>query len=108
MSGGRGGLPLSRRQITVLASAFITRAVMWLGVWTVTKSAFIASAAWSHIRLTANPKRPRKGIMPSPTTSEDPYRLPRQVVPAHYDLRIEPDFSSHSFTGHEVVTLTVV
>ena len=37
----------------------------------------------------------------------DPYRLPRHVIPTHYDLRIEPDLPSHSFTGHEVVTVTV-
>ena len=38
----------------------------------------------------------------------DPYRLPRHVIPTHYDLRIEPDLPSHSFTGHEVITLTVI
>ncbi|MGZ8422651.1 MAG: M1 family metallopeptidase, partial [Nitrospira sp.] len=45
--------------------------------------------------------------MSSSTTPQDPYRLPRHCIPTHYDLRIEPDLSSHSFTGHEVVTLTV-
>ncbi len=65
------------------------------------------SAAWSHTILTANPTRPIKNIMSSSTTPQDPYRLPRHTIPTHYDLRIEPDLSSHSFTGHEVVTLTV-
>ncbi len=40
-------------------------------------------------------------------TTHDPYRLPNHVRPTQYDLRIEPDLTAHSFTGHEVVTLTV-
>jgi puromycin-sensitive aminopeptidase len=37
----------------------------------------------------------------------DPYRLPRHVVPTRYELRLEPDLSTASFTGAETVTLTV-
>ena len=44
----------------------------------------------------------------SPAMVSDPYRLPRHVIPTHYDLRIEPDLHAHSFTGHEMVTLTVI
>ncbi len=37
----------------------------------------------------------------------DPYRLPRNVVPTRYDLRLEPDLQSFTFAGEETVTLTV-
>jgi puromycin-sensitive aminopeptidase len=37
----------------------------------------------------------------------DPYRLPRCVVPTRYDLRLEPDLASCTFTGEETVTVTV-
>ena len=103
-----GEPPLSRRQTALLAARVITNAAVWLGVWTITEPVFLAAAAWSHLKLTVNPRRSIKNIMPSSTTSQDPYRLPRHIIPAHYDLRIEPDLSSHLFTGHEVVTLTVV
>ncbi|MGZ9188660.1 MAG: M1 family metallopeptidase, partial [Nitrospira sp.] len=107
MSGERAGSPLSRRQTALLTARLITKAAVWLGAWTITEPALYAAAAWSHAILTANPRRPIKNIMSSSTTPQDPYRLPRHCIPTHYDLRIEPDLSSHSFTGHEVVTLTV-
>ena len=37
----------------------------------------------------------------------DPYRLPRNVVPTRYDLRLEPDLTTFSFTGQETITVTV-
>ncbi|MGH7344906.1 MAG: M1 family metallopeptidase [Candidatus Rokuibacteriota bacterium] len=37
----------------------------------------------------------------------DPYRLPRHVRPTRYDLRLEPDLASLTFTGDETVTLEV-
>ena len=37
----------------------------------------------------------------------DPYRLPRQVVPTRYDLRLELDLTATSFAGQETITLTV-
>ncbi|HMI38316.1 MAG TPA: M1 family metallopeptidase [Nitrospiraceae bacterium] len=37
----------------------------------------------------------------------DPYRLPRHVIPIRYDLRLEPDLPSSSFSGQETITLTV-
>ena len=40
--------------------------------------------------------------------TEPSYRLPRQVVPRHYRLRMEPDLDAATFTGSEVVTLEVV
>ena len=40
--------------------------------------------------------------------NEPSYRLPRQVIPRHYRLRMEPDLDTATFTGSEVVTLDVV
>src|SRR5215475_1323231 len=37
----------------------------------------------------------------------DPYRLPRNVVPTRYDLRLEPDLKTFTFAGDETITLTV-
>ncbi|MGH7313499.1 MAG: M1 family metallopeptidase, partial [Candidatus Rokuibacteriota bacterium] len=37
----------------------------------------------------------------------DPYRLPRHAAPTRYELRLEPDLSTATFTGSEVVTITV-
>lgn len=37
----------------------------------------------------------------------NPYRLPRQVVPTRYDLRLEPDLTNATFAGQETITLTV-
>ena len=35
------------------------------------------------------------------------YRLPRTVIPSRYDLTLEPDLAEATFTGSEVVTLSV-
>ena len=37
----------------------------------------------------------------------DPYRLPRHVRPTRYDLRLEPDLATLTFTGDQTVTLEV-
>ncbi len=37
----------------------------------------------------------------------DPYRLPPHVIPTHYDLRLEPDLTAFSFSGTEIITVTV-
>ena len=42
-----------------------------------------------------------------PPVTLDPYRLPRQAVPARYDLRLEPDLIHATFAGQETITLTV-
>ncbi len=39
--------------------------------------------------------------------SVDPYRLPRHVIPTRYDLRLEPDLTTKTFTGRATVTLSV-
>ncbi|MEC4668761.1 MAG: hypothetical protein VST65_04395, partial [Nitrospirota bacterium] len=37
----------------------------------------------------------------------DQYRLPRDVVPTRYDLRLEPDLAASTFGGDETITVTV-
>ena len=37
----------------------------------------------------------------------NPYRLPRAVAPSRYDIRLEPDLTTFTFTGVETVTVTV-
>lgn len=37
----------------------------------------------------------------------DPYRLPRHLVPHRYELRLEPDLTSATFSGIAIITLTV-
>ena len=39
---------------------------------------------------------------------DDPYRLPRDIVPTRYDLRLEPDLTNATFLGLATITLTVV
>jgi len=41
-------------------------------------------------------------------SSNDPYRLPRHVIPTRYDLRLEPDLSTATFAGHVTITVTVL
>jgi puromycin-sensitive aminopeptidase len=37
----------------------------------------------------------------------DPYRLPRSVAPVRYEIRLEPDLLTATFTGRQTVELTV-
>jgi puromycin-sensitive aminopeptidase len=39
--------------------------------------------------------------------SNDPYRLPRHVIPMRYDLRLEPDLTTATFVGRVTITMTV-
>ncbi|MGC4097702.1 MAG: M1 family metallopeptidase [Nitrospira sp.] len=39
--------------------------------------------------------------------SNDPYRLPRHVIPTRYDLRLEPDLNGATFTGQVTIAITV-
>src|SRR5215510_10286550 len=37
----------------------------------------------------------------------NPHRLPRSVAPSRYDIRLEPDLTTSTFTGSETVAITV-
>lgn len=39
--------------------------------------------------------------------SNDPYRLPRHVIPTRYDLRLEPDLTTGRFLGQATILITV-
>jgi puromycin-sensitive aminopeptidase len=39
--------------------------------------------------------------------NQDPYRLPRHVIPTRYDLRLEPDLTNAAFTGEATIAMTV-
>src|SRR6187551_3807126 len=39
--------------------------------------------------------------------ADDPYRLPRNVVPSRYSLVLEPDLAAATFTGTVAIELTV-
>ena len=43
----------------------------------------------------------------APATSESEYRLPRTVVPLHYELTLAPDLRAFTFQGTETVTVEV-
>ena len=38
---------------------------------------------------------------------DDPYRLPTTVLPARYDLKLEPDLERFTFKGEETITVTI-
>jgi puromycin-sensitive aminopeptidase len=42
------------------------------------------------------------------STIDDPYRLPRYVLPVRYELRLEPDLANAAFHGRVSVVLTVL
>jgi len=41
-------------------------------------------------------------------TADDPFRLPRHVLPVRYELRLEPDLAGAAFHGHVTIAVTVV
>jgi len=108
MNDEHGDPLLTRRQAAFLSARVLTRTMLWWSLWPVTESIFFSPAVESATKRHHDKDRTKKTTMTSSTTDHDPYRLPRHVIPSRYDLRIEPDLRSHSFTGHEVVTLSVV
>jgi puromycin-sensitive aminopeptidase len=38
----------------------------------------------------------------------DPYRLPRHILPTHYDIRLEPDLMTETFDGDVSISLRVL
>jgi len=94
--------PISRRQ-TLQALGKHFRFLV-----TIPLTSFLISCLNSTF-VQAATKRPKGEDMNQDTTSStaDPYRLPRHVVPIRYDLRLEPDLPASSFAGQEAITLTV-
>jgi len=41
-------------------------------------------------------------------TADDPFRLPRHVLPVRYELQLEPDLARAAFHGHVTIAVTVV
>ena len=107
MSDKHADPPVTRRQTAALAARAATHVIEWLSVWQGAALFFLVPTAWSRQNPPHKHRQLKNTMTTSITQTQDPYRLPRHVIPTHYDLRIDPDLQSHSFTGHEVVTLTV-
>lgn len=43
-----------------------------------------------------------------PNLNVESYRLPRSVVPSHYEITLEPDLEKFTFAGHEHITVKVI
>ena len=108
MTSPHGDPLVTRRQAAGLIARAASHAVLWLGAWQGAAAWLFVPAAWSRADSPHNHQSPKSTMTTSSAMVSDPYRLPRHVIPTHYDLRIEPDLHSHSFTGHEVITLTVI
>lgn len=39
--------------------------------------------------------------------ADNPYRLPRTVIPSHYDLTLEPDLAAAKFSGRETIRVEI-
>ena len=90
----------SRREIARDTLRLVCSAIIWVGFGGPAPLALRAQTTVSFKDATRR--------MTKHDFTEHPYRLPRWVIPSHYDLRLEPDLQAHSFTGHEVITITVV
>ncbi len=107
MTEGSAGPPVTRRQTARLVARATANAILWIGTWQGASWLLFARAAWSGSPPSHNPRESTTNLVTPSMTIQDPYRLPHHIRPTHYDLRIEPDLTAHSFTGHEVVTLTI-
>src|SRR3546814_15999609 len=77
------------------------------GVGSVTGDhAIAASAGGSRFGRIGPDSLPPVAILDQ--VDDNPYRLPRTVVPRRYDLRLVPDLPSASFTGDVDIAVTVV
>src|ERR1044071_9061489 len=68
--------------------------------------------AWTEFlptRVCVNRESPKEAHMNRISQQpDDPFRLPRHVLPTRYDLRLEPDLAVASFAGRVTIALTVV
>ena len=46
-------------------------------------------------------------MVPAPATDSPSYRLPRTVIPEHYELELTPDLGTATFTGTVVIRINV-
>jgi len=49
-----------------------------------------------------------RGVKTDDAPTTNPFRLPRNVTPSHYDLRLEPDLQAASFNGEVEVAIAIV
>ena len=61
-----------------------------------------ASICYSYTHTTREPT-----MTDHPPIADDPYRLPRHVIPSRYELHLEPDLHARTFSGQETITLEV-
>ncbi len=94
--------PISRRQ-TLQALSTHVRLLLAIPL-----APFLSSCLNRSVVHTP-PTRPKgEDMNQAPSSSTlDPYRLPRHVIPIRYDLRLEPDLTVARFVGEETITLII-
>jgi puromycin-sensitive aminopeptidase len=99
----RGSEPaLGRRELCLM----LAKRARFLLALPIAQSLFFPSP--SSGREITTSKLKGENMNPDTTvTTSDPYRLPRQVMPTRYDLRLEPDLKTATFAGLVTITLTV-
>ena len=108
MTDGSPDPPVTRRHTALLVARATANAILWIGTWQGASWLLFANRAWSAPTSSHDPRQSTTNLVTPSMNTQDPYRLPSHVRPTHYDLRIEPDLTAHTFTGHEVITLTVI
>ena len=68
----------------------------------------LTSAADSHPAVIRTARGAHMEQTRTASQSMNPFRLPNTVIPTRYDLRLEPDLTTYTFTGRETVALSVM
>ena len=68
----------------------------------------LTSAADSHPAVIRTSRGAHMEQTRTASQSMNPFRLPNTVIPMRYDLRLEPDLTTYTFTGRETVALSVM
>ena len=67
-----------------------------------------AAGALLRVRPPQEENGPVQPVLPEEErTTVTQYRLPRHVIPARYDLRLEPDLQAATFAGRETIAVVV-